>query len=448
MTTWNRRGFLKSLGASAAAFSLGNAFPRRASAFTPGNARRVIFFYFPDGIPEPGGTPPPIASPWHLASYSTLTPCLAPLAPFKDQCIFFNGLSMGPTDKGSHPGGAKKLLTATDGGGNWSIDRRLAKTIGGGVPVPHVYLGAMATYNNAAADKFISYTAADTTAAPIDSPAQAFQLLFGSAATAPTGSGTSPDASILDADIADLNALMSNLGTVEQAKLSLHLDALRDLETRLAATAPPPTGGCGTAPGSVAQATSGGIAVDANFPVTLQAQMDVMVNAMACGVTKVGVIQASQHTSELIMSRFTSVPELYTPGYDMRSHQASHYGTVDTRTDDHSLWLAYNAQVTWFVKQLAYLLNALKNRPEGDGTMLDYSMVLICTEVADGNSHPHDNMPLVLCGGGGGRLRTGQLLQYAYRRHADLLITMANAMGDNITSFGDTSSGPITEALT
>ena len=61
------------------------------------------------------------------------------------------------------------------------------------------------------------------------------------------------------------------------------------------------------------------------FPQILRAQTDLMVQAMACGLTKVGVIQASHHTSELIMSRFANTP-MYDPGFDMRSHQASHYG--------------------------------------------------------------------------------------------------------------------------
>jgi hypothetical protein len=69
-----------------------------------------------------------------------------------------------------------------------------------------------------------------------------------------------------------------------------------------------------------------------NFPAVLRAQIDTMVLAMACGLSRVGVIQASQHTSELIMSRFRGT-DMYDPGFDMRSHQASHYGARQDRSN-------------------------------------------------------------------------------------------------------------------
>src|SRR6185295_2365623 len=92
------------------------------------------------------------------------------------------------------------------------------------------------------------------------------------------------------------------------------------------------------------------------FPQILRAQMDVMVQAMACGKTRVGVIQASHHTSDLIMSRFAGTP-MYDPGFDMRSHQASHYGA--SHDDGHREYHAYVQQVTWWVQQYAYLLSQL-----------------------------------------------------------------------------------------
>ena len=87
---------------------------------------------------------------------------------------------MGGTDAGSHPGGAKKLLTGVDGGGGESLDRYLARSALGAAPFRHLYLGAMATQNNASGDKFISYPSAGTTAAPEDDPMTAFGRLFGS----------------------------------------------------------------------------------------------------------------------------------------------------------------------------------------------------------------------------------------------------------------------------
>ena len=74
--------------------------------------------------------------------------------------------------------------------------------------------------------------------------------------------------------------------------------------------------------------------------------------------------------------------------------------------------------------------------------MLDNTIVLLCSEIADGNTHSHDDMGFVL-GGGGNALHTGRIYDFGYRRHADLLLTIGNALGDPMTWFGDSSSGAL-----
>jgi len=443
----NRRQLLRAGGASLLALPFLRMLERKAGAhFTPANARRLIIFYYPDGVPGASSNGEPSA--WHPSGSGTsftLSPVLASLAPFRDRCVFFRGLSMGGTDVGSHPGGAKKLLTATDGGNGISIDRRLATTVGASDPFSSLILGAMANHNGASGDKHVSYIAPGVSVAPDDDPAGAFQRVFGSSGTTMGGGGgggatDQRTLSVLDLAKSDLETLRGRLGNTEQAKLSLHLDAIREVEQRIGGVTPNPTATC-----DQPSIDAGGLAGSAlyapeKFPQILRAQMDLMVQAMACGMTRVGVIQASQHTSELIMSRFAGTP-MYDPGFDMRSHQASHYGAAHDLA--HREYLAFVQQCTWWIEQLAYLLGELAARPEGDGTMLDYSLVLCCTEVCDGNTHGHDDMPFILAGGGGGRIRTGRVLDNGYRRHADLMIAIAHAMGDPITYFGDSSGGPL-----
>jgi hypothetical protein len=351
--------------------------------------------------------------------------------------VFFRGLSLGPTDSGSHPGGAKKLLTAVDGGNGESIDRVLARTIGAAAPVKHLYLGAMATHGNASGDKFISYPAAGTTVAPEDDPRRAFARLFGTTPSGSTGSGsgasTSDDLSVLDTVMADLRDLRARAGASESSKLNLHMEALRDVERRLRTFG---GGGsnCQSPNVGLGAFDNGALGDPARFPDVLRTQIDLMVLAMACGLTQVGVLQASQHTSELIMSRFSRT-ELHRPGFDMRSHQASHYGdTGDAKYAD------YVAQRVWWMAQFAYLLDALGQRPEATGTMLDHSLVLACSEVSDGNVHSHDDMPFILAGGGGNAIRTGRLLSFGYQRHGALLVAIARALGSDLRTFGDQGS--------
>lgn len=379
------------------AAALGVARPARAAA---GDVRRLLVFYYPDGVPGPSQDGQPSA--WHPTGRGRdyqLPDVLSPLAPWREQLVFFRGLSMGATDAGSHPGGAVKLLTAVDHGQGASIDQVLARTVGAGAPHRHLYLGVQANQNGATGDKHISYPSAGRSVPPEDDPRRAFGRLFGG------GPGAGPDQpgdeagarrrSILDIHRAELETLRARFGGTERARLELHLEALREVEQRVAA--PRPSHEC-----SPEAPAAGDLYAPERFPALLRAQTDVMVQAMACGLTRVGVLQASHHTSELVMSRFAGT-EMYDPNHDMRSHQASHYGP---RHDmGHLEYRAYVQQRRWFAARFADVLHALSARPEGDGTMLDHTLVLLCTEVCDGNTHLHDDMPLVIAGGGAGGRR-------------------------------------------
>lgn len=429
-------------GVAAPLWALGRGGRSRAAG---GTARRAIFFYFPDGVAGPSQDGEP--SVWHCTGGETnfeLSPLLAPLGALKGECLFLNGLTMGPTDAGSHPGGAKKLLTAVDGGNGTSIDQALAQTAGKDAPFRHLYLGAMATQNGASGDKFISYPSPGQTLAPEDDPRAAFTALFGGGGGMGGGMVDPTKQSVLDAAIADVEALRASLGAVEKAKLDLHLESLRELEKRL--TGPMGGASCDMPAIDTSGFGDGQLYDSGRFPAILKAQIDLMVLAMGCGLTRVGVIQASQHTSELVMSRFEG-SEMFSPNFDMRSHQASHYGP---HHDEMKLeYAAYVKQRRWWVEQFAYLLQQLKDRPDpaGDGSLLDTSIVMLCTEVCDGNTHLHDNMPFLLAGRAGGSISPGRLLTFEGRRHADLLLTIAHAMGETWPSFGEQSSGPLSGVL-
>jgi len=105
------------------------------------------------------------------------------------------------------------------------------------------------------------------------------------------------------------------------------------------------------------------------------------------------------------------------------------------------------AQRRWYVAQFTYLLEQLRARPEGDGSMLDYTLVFCGSEVSDGNTHYHDDMPFLLSGGGGGALNTGRLVDVGYARHGRLWVTLARAMGQNLDRFGDQDGGPLEGVL-
>lgn len=441
----SRRALLQGLLAGTAAAAISTASRR---AMSNGRARRLIVFYFPDGIA--GRSQDGMSTLWSATgagSAIALSEILQPLEARKTDCVFVRGLHMGSTDEGSHPGGAKKLLTNKDGGNGTSIDQHLANTVGREATHRHLYLGVQANANNASGDKFISYPSAGVTVPPEDDPIRAFRRLFGGAtvggAPAPMSSTElDDDRSVIDTALADLGDLRARAGATEAAKLDLHLEALRELETRLRAMSmsmtmgTPPSASCAAPRLDYAELAGSALYAPENFPAILKAQTDSMVLAMACGLTKVGVIQSSQHTSELIMSRFMG-SEMFDPGFDMRSHQASHYGARQDRSN--RLFTDYLKQRRWWVSRFAYLLDALRAMPEGDGTMLDYSVVLLCSEVSDGNTHSHADMPFVVAGKGGGCVNTGRVIEQS-RRHGDLLAALAGAMGERVSGWGDGSA--------
>jgi hypothetical protein len=441
---FTRRNLLKTLTAGAGSLAV-PGWIRPAFAGS-GKAERIIFFYFPDGVPGPSEAGE--ASLFHCtgSEYDFSMPeLLDPLVPWRDQCLFFQGLSMGATDSGSHPGGAKKLLTAADYGYYESIDQHLARTVGADSPWRHLYLGAQANYNNASGDQHISYPSSGVSITPEDDPRRAFESLFGGAASGEVSDGPDPtQVSVLDGVFQEMGALEDRLGGLEKEKLEFHLESLYELEGRVLGAGGSGGASCKEPDADISGITDDNLYAPETFPDILKAQIDIMVLAMECGMTRVGTVQCSMHTSELIMSRWPGT-EMYQEGYDMRSHQASHYGASHDWSK--AEFSHYVGQRRWFISQFAYLLEQLAARPEGDGTMLDNSIVVLLTEVCDGNLHYHDDMPFLVAGGAGGAIRTGRFLQTGYARHADLWIALAQAMGDDLWSFGDYSTGPLSGVL-
>jgi hypothetical protein len=99
----------------------------------------------------------------------------------------------------------------------------------------------------------------------------------------------------------------------------------------------------------------------------------------------------------------------------------------------------------WYAEQFAALLDELDAVPEGDGTLLDHTVVLWGNELGRGNSHARTKIPFVMAGGANGYFRTNRFLQYDNDSHSNLLVSICNAMGMETTTFGNPAycQGPL-----
>ncbi|MEI9894838.1 MAG: hypothetical protein WDN28_13375 [Chthoniobacter sp.] len=118
-------------------------------------------------------------------------------------------------------------------------------------------------------------------------------------------------------------------------------------------------------------------------------------------------------------------------------HSLSHH------QGDHAKQMKIREINRFHMQQFAYLLERLRSIPEGDGTLLDHSMLVYGGGIGDGDRHNHDDLPILMAGRGNGTIQPGRHLNYAPETPmANLLVSMLHRMGSNVDSFGD-STGPL-----
>jgi hypothetical protein len=234
--------------------------------------------------------------------------------------------------------------------------------------------------------------------------------------------------SILDYAAQDLTTLMARLPGDEKIRLDRHMQSIREIEMQLVPTA---LSGAGCTMPTM------GPTIDplatANFPAAGKLQMDILVAAFACGLTRIATLQWGGSTSE------QQFPWL---GINSGHHTMSHVGDSDLNN------MAQLVKInTWYAQQFAYLIGKLDAIQEGAGTLLDSSVVGWTNEISKGNTHDAHNIPWILAGSAGGYFKTGRLIQYTPEQpHNNLLVSFMNAMGlTNETTFGTKAvcTGPL-----
>lgn len=469
----SRRHLLQGLGSAGVALPLLEAMvPGKAFAQTALPKRYIVFF---DGQ-SLGADDDPVHSqfvPNTVGRDYDLKTGLAPLGALKSEVSVVSGLSIPTANGGAVPSGGRRddfhvsslspLLSgvrspASTASAGVTSDQVVAGFIGG-PPTSLVYRVQADWYLSVSAPygrDMISYRRNSTgqlvAIPPQVSPRQAFSSLFGSF----TPPGVDPAAarkaeldlrsrrSVLDLVHKDADRLKPQLSRQDQLRLERHLDEIRALEARIAAVPPPQTSTCVVPadPGADPQAgapqgtdgagnntysTSNGYSGEEQ---RARAFCDLVHMALACDLSRAVSLQMTMFQSHLNMFPLT--------GQATDLHELGH-GGVPGGTSAMALGHA------WHVKHFAYLIQKLRDTPEGNGNMLDNTVLVFLLEGGHGNdpggaralsSHSTENMAVLVAGRAGG-LKPGQHIVASGKHPAQVLVSAMKAVGYTGNSLGE-----------
>ena len=154
--------------------------------------------------------------------------------------------------------------------------------------------------------------------------------------------------------------------------------------------------------------------------------------ALRCDLTRVATLQWSASTNNKPYPYLT-----YDAGDGPKPIAGDEHVMGHQPDSDVHAWGALRVIRRWYMERFAYLLNALDSTPEGDGTMLDHTVVMLGSELARGNTHSHTDAPFLLAGSAGGHFKTGQHLSFDGKHpHNDLLVSLLHSMGADTNTFG------------
>jgi hypothetical protein len=404
---------------------------------------------------------------WRPKDGSLLTQTLpdssSPMEPHKADVIFMPGLTH-PTFGGPRHGGFSTQLTAgpNSGVGEYrqayspSIDQVVGNLIAAssGVSRATLNLGVMTSQgvtpegNNS---KWCIYKGKDQPVIPEQDPWKTYAQIFAGTAAAPPSATAAPTAvtkmmaqqkSILDYVGADLEKFATRLGTDDKAIIGGHLQAIRDLEKELQVLGSS-TGAnqaqCGTGAITGTAVTT----TDAlNYAAVLKAQMDLMVVAVKCDVTRVVTLQMVDASGSHIPFNFLA--GVGGQGDAGGAVGASLRGWHDLSHNPVTAGVDMKSIVDKFcMGQFASLLARLKAVAEPGGTMLNNSVVLFTNHMEDGSNHDTQKLPWILAGQGQGYFKTGQCALSTGNPIGGVLADAYNAMLPDapVTYFGDPTYG-------
>jgi hypothetical protein len=433
----SRRQLLKALGATGLSLPLFSGLPKgRAQSMSAGDdaphPKRLILFY------TPNGTKKELWRPTHMPGPLTeLGPILNPLSSFMDRLVLLDGVDLKAAQEGPggpHQRGMASLFTGSvinagdfvGGDGRkagWasglSVDQFIAQHIGQETPFKSLELGVRVNENIPRGR--ICYAGPDQPLPPENDPMLLYQRLFGGTAEslAVTQRRLRRRGSALDVVFQDFQQLERRLGAQDREKLQQHAQNLRELERRLSLISNS-TGVCQAS----LPPEFGDVMSDLEFDSIARQQIDLMVMALACDQTRVASLQCSTAVNAL---RFNFLE----PAVTHEGHSLSHAGDSNEMMQPE-----WERNLTWYSSVFEYLLTRLSEVPEGDGTLLDHTLVVWGNEISRGNTHDLTDIPFILAGGGGQKIPLSRYLKYDGVSHNQLLLGLIHSFDIEADSFG------------
>ena len=443
-TSLPRRTFLRGVGATLALPLLdamvpaGTALAQTAAKPTP----RLGFIYIPNGANMAEWTPPGDSGRLELSR------CLQPLANVRDHVVIPTGLDHRQAEawgdgNGEHSRASAVWLNGihprrTEGAdvrAGTTADQIAAATLGQETPLPSLELALENSFVVGNCDNGYScvYTntfswRTPTTPLPMEhNPRVVFERLFGEGGTEEQRvARLQDDRSILDAVREDMVRLDRSLGAADRSRVTQYLEAVREIERRISRSE-------AQSDAALPEVLERPVGIPESFDEHAKLMFDLQALAFQADVTRVFTfLIGREQTSQ-------SFPAIGVPD---PHHAMSHHQMDVERLEKYAMINTYQ------VSLLAGFLEKLAATPDGDGTLLDQSMILYGGGISDGDQHSHLDLPLILAGGGAGTLKGGRHLKYEGEvPMTNLLVSMLDKAGIPVDELGDSTGRLPTETL-
>ncbi|MET0293274.1 MAG: DUF1552 domain-containing protein [Steroidobacteraceae bacterium] len=443
----SRRTVLRSLGATLSLPLLDAMIPAATAmaqtAATPRSRLSCIEIVHGSAGSTAHGTAKNLWSPAGVGRDWEFTEILSPLKDFREHLTIVSGtdlkgaMAWNHEEEGAdHMRSSAAYLTAahprkTEGADIYngiSIDQRYAQKFGQDTPLPSIQLCMESADASGACDYGYACVYSDTiswssptTPLPMTlDPRIAFETLFGDGATpAERLRRQKVNASILDWISNDVHSLKRGLGTADSARMDDYLANVREIERRIQKIEKY------NLSGEARALPAAPVGVPDDYEEHLKLMFDIQVLAFMTDTTRVASMKMSHDVNMRVFAKSgTATP----------FHSCSHHGETPSRVEEFAKINRYH------VSLLPYFFEKLRSTPDGDGSLLDHSLVLYGSPLGDSNVHNHRRLPVILVGHASGAVRGGTHLRVADETpFANVLLTTLNKLGMGMPSLEDST---------